>query len=178
MAVNITVGILVYKRSDSMNQKYTTEEKQAIYQRYKNGESVTSIAAESDIPRSTIYTWIQQFSETKNQNREISVRNFRLLEKKVNRLEKIIEIIHKAHCFASDPLEVKLPALEALYGQYSVHMLCDALQVPRGTFYNHIFRSKKNNTWYAKRREEFREVIQRSTMIITRFLAPAKYTPL
>ena len=39
-------------------------------------------------------------------------------------------------------------------------MLCDALKVPRGTFYNHILRNKKNNTWYAKRREEFRAKIQ------------------
>ena len=57
-------------------------------------------------------------------------------------------------------MDVKLAALESLYGQYNVHMLCDALKVPRGTFYNHILRNKKNNTWYAKRREEFRAKIQ------------------
>ena len=50
--------------------------------------------------------------------------------------------------------------MEELYGQYSVHMICDALKVPRGTFYNHIFRNKRDNTWYAKRREEFRIKIQ------------------
>lgn len=40
-------------------------------------------------------------------------------------------------------------------------MLCEALDVPRGTFYNHIFRNKKDNTWYAKRREELRVAIQK-----------------
>lgn len=39
-------------------------------------------------------------------------------------------------------------------------MLCDALKVPRGTFYNYIFRNKRDNTWYAKRREELRIRIQ------------------
>lgn len=39
-------------------------------------------------------------------------------------------------------------------------MLCDALKVSRGTFYKHILRNKKSNTWYAKRREEFRAKIQ------------------
>ena len=126
-----------------MNQKHIMEKKQAIYKRYRNGESVSTITADSGIPRSTIYAWIRQFSKSKNQNKEISARNFKLLENKVAHLEGIIEIIHKAHCFESNPLEVKLPAMEALYGQYSVHMLCDALKVPRGTFYNHIFRSKK-----------------------------------
>lgn len=40
-------------------------------------------------------------------------------------------------------------------------MLCEALEVPRGTFYNHVLRNKRTHTWYAKRREKFREVIQR-----------------
>ena len=39
-------------------------------------------------------------------------------------------------------------------------MLFDALKVSRGTFYNHILRNKKSNTWYAKRREEFCAKIQ------------------
>ena len=38
------------------------------------------------------------------------------LERKVTRLEGIIEIIHKAHCFENDPLDVKPAALESLYG--------------------------------------------------------------
>lgn len=40
-------------------------------------------------------------------------------------------------------------------------MLCDALKMPGKTFYNHILRNKRNNTWYAKRREENRAHIQR-----------------
>lgn len=33
------------------------------------------------------------------------------------------------------------------------------MQVDRGTFYNHIFRNKKDNTWYSERREILREEI-------------------
>ena len=50
-------------------------------------------------------------------------------------------------------------SLKTLYGKYNVHWLCDAMQVDRGTFYNHIFRNKKDNTWYSKRREILREEI-------------------
>ena len=39
-------------------------------------------------------------------------------------------------------------------------MICDALDISRGTFYNHIFRNKKDNTWYSKRKEELRIRIQ------------------
>ena len=59
------------------------------------------------------------------------------------------------------PTQVRLEELERLYGEYNVHNLCDALMVPRGTFYNHIKRNKRDNAWYAKRRESLREEIQK-----------------
>ena len=49
--------------------------------------------------------------------------------------------------------------MEKLYGQYSVHVLCDALQVARGTFYNHIFRNKRENNSYQIRRTQLSEKI-------------------
>ena len=140
--------------------KYTNKEKEAIYKRYKKGETGNAIALDTGIPRSTIYNWIKKLSDIEAGKTGVSVKNFRLLEHKVKRLKNTIEIMNKFHCFATDPLEIKLEALEKLYGQYSVHMLCDALNVSRGTFYNHILRNKRDNAWYAKRREELRVKIQ------------------
>lgn len=136
--------------------KYTDEQKQDIINRYVNGESVLDIATASQIPRSTIYSWIKENQNNNGKKKEVNLRNFRVLEKKVARLESIIEILQSIDCTANPPLDIKLAALEELYGQYSVHMICDALKVPRGTFYNHIFRNKRDNTWYSNRREEFR----------------------
>lgn len=95
--------------------KYTDEQKQDIINRYVNGESVSDIVVDSQIPRSTIYFWIKENqNNNSSKKKEVNSRNFRALEKKV----------------------------------------------PRGTFYNHIFRNKRDNTWYSKRREEFRIRIQ------------------
>lgn len=58
------------------------------------------------------------------------------------------------------PTQIRLQMLEELYGEYNVHTLCDALKVPRGTLYNHMLRNKRDNTWYAKRREELRVIIE------------------
>lgn len=55
---------------------------------------------------------------------------------------------------------MKLNAIESLYEKYSVNLLCEALNVPRGTFYNHLFRNKRTLAWYAKRREDLRVKIQ------------------
>ena len=78
----------------------------------------------------------------------------------MHRLEGIIDILQKAPCTAAAPLENRLHVLDDLHDQYSVHMLCDALCVPRGTFYNYLLRSKRGCAWYDKRREELRQKIQ------------------
>ena len=83
-----------------------------------------------------------------------------MLEAKIARLEGIIEIIKKANILPNSPLKDKLYAAESISDDYSVHMLCEALDIPRGTYYNHILRNKRDNTWYAKRRETLREQIQ------------------
>ena len=143
-----------------MGKHYSNSVRGAVLDRYEAGESVTSIAASTCISRSTIYTWIN-LSIAESRKMQISPNNYRLLEKKVARLEQIIEVITKAKCSPGAPLKVKLSALESLYGQYSVHLLCEALDVPRGTFYNHIFRNKRDKTWYTQRREELRvEIMQ------------------
>lgn len=138
-----------------MGKQYSDFVRSAVLDRYKDGEPVTSIAASTSIARSTIYTWIN-LSIEKSRKMQISSNSYRLLEKKATRLEQIIEVITKAKCSPGAPLKIKLSALESLHGQYSVHLLCEALDVPRGTFYNHIYRNKRDKTWYKQRREELR----------------------
>lgn len=145
-----------------MNKKYNYEQKQAVLESYVSGKSVSELVPETNIPRSTIYSWIaQQRNEQMGEQTKFTLHEYRKLENNVKRLEGMVEILKRVDCTVNAPLGVRLQALEALYGQYSVHMLCEALNVPRGTFYNHILRNKRNHTWYAKRREELRMEIQK-----------------
>ncbi len=43
---------------------------------------------------------------------------------------------------------------------YKIQTICEALNIARGTFYNHILRNKRDNVWYTRRREELRIRIQ------------------
>lgn len=81
------------------------------------------------------------------------------MAQKLRKLEQKLEILQKVNCTVSAPLQEKLQELAKLLGQYSVHALCEALCVSRGTFYNHIFR-RKEVTAYDKRRAEMKEHIQ------------------
>lgn len=140
----------------------TKEQKEIVVKRYLSGKSATALIEEMEISRSALYLWVKQFREAqKDKGNVISVVSYKRLQGKVKRLEEIIQIYKTVNCSYNSPLKEKLYALEKLYGQHSVHILCEALDVSRGTFYNHILRNKKQNTVYVQRKEELREKIQK-----------------
>ena len=141
-------------------KKISFETKESIINRYFNGESVTELTEATGIARSTIYGWLKA-SQSESENKPVNKKTVNDLERKIIRLSTIIEIMQKVFDVENIPTQIRLEELERLYGEYNVHNLCDALMVPRGTFYNHIKRNKRDNAWYAKRRESLREEIQK-----------------
>ena len=138
---------------------YTEEIRSQIITRYKNKESVINLSKETCIPRSTIYRWINDYTAKTSIPPNVKNKEIKELERKVEKLQTMLAIIHELGISVNAPLKEKLNAMAPLYGKYNVHWLCEAMRVDRGTFYNHIFRNKKDNTWYAKRREILREEI-------------------
>ena len=144
-----------------MKQKYPDELIRQCCAAYKSGTTVTALSNQFNVPRSTIYVWLKHDQKEQAQRKaEPYFKNYPALLRKIHHLETIIEILQSIDCNANSPLDVKLFTLEKLYGKYNVHVMCEALQVSRGTFYNHILRNKRDNTWYAKRKEELRLKIQ------------------
>lgn len=140
--------------------RWSTEEKQSMVARYRAGESVAEICADTGVARSTFYTWIKPYTTTTTDSGHVvSQQKFIKMKQRIQKLEQKVEILQKVGCTASAPLQEKLQELTKLYGQYSVHALCEALCVSRGTFYNHIFR-RKEVTAYDKRRGEMKEHIK------------------
>ncbi|MCL2085336.1 IS3 family transposase [Candidatus Saccharibacteria bacterium] len=157
-----TVFVLWNKlRKNIMYRKIDVKTKQKLVQRYGSGESIEKICQESGVPRSTIYYWTKLYqTQITSSKATITPWKFYSLERQIKKYEDIISVMKAVDCSYSAPLKEKLIALEPLYGKYNVHALCVALGVSRGTFYNHILRNKRDNTWYAKRREELRVAIQ------------------
>lgn len=140
--------------------RLSTEEKQSLVSRYHTGESVAEICADKGIARSTFYSWIKPYSvRIKNSEHTVSQLEFHKMRQRIQRLEQKVEILQKVNCNVSAPLQEKLQEFAKLYGQYSVHALCEALCVSRSTFYNHIFR-REEITAYDKRRAEMKEHIK------------------
>lgn len=123
---------------------YPTELKIKTIRRYEKGESIKTLSQELQISQSTLYQWRKEYCSLQIANRTYTPAELGAIARRLKRLEHHMEIIRQSGYISSVPLQRKLYTLEKLYNNpdnpYSVHELCDALGVARGTFYNHIFR--------------------------------------
>lgn len=118
-----------------MAKRYLESEKLAIITRIQHGESISKISTETSIAHSTLYEWMKQVElPSPAGNQKINMREINSLRRKVEKYKNMVSILQSADCTVSSPRKDKLAALEALHGQYDVHTLCKALDVPRGTF--------------------------------------------
>ena len=143
-------------------RKYTFEEKQSIIARYAiNNEKVSSILADTGIPKSTFYGWLEEDRKASACNISyFSATNFHKLRNHALHMERVISVLKEANCSPNAPLREKLSEMERLYSKYSVHVLCDAMNVSHGTLYNHMRRRKGDNAWFVRMREELKPLIQ------------------
>ena len=138
---------------------YSTSFKHQILSRCRDGESVTNVSKSCGVSRSTIYRWLNEDNLIEANEQIFSPHDINALERKIAKQEKIISILKTVPCTVHAPLKERLIALEQLHSEYDVHTLCEALNVARGTYYNHILRNKRDNVWYRKREEEYRILI-------------------
>ena len=146
-----------------MPTEYPTKFKRQVIQRYEKGESIKALSQELHISQSTIYQWRKQYCTIQTEARTYTPKEFDAISRRLTKLEHEIEIIRATGYLDEVPLQRKLKTLEEMYRTegctYSVHELCEALDVARGTFYNHIFR-RADPTGREKKYEELMLKVQ------------------
>lgn len=143
-----------------MPEEYPMDFKRKIIQRYEKVESIKDLSQEFHIAQSTIYHWRKLFCSIQTLQHTYTPKEFDVLSSKLKKMEHKVEIIRLSGFLAKVPLRRKLEVLEKIYHenqQFSIHELCEALGVVRGTFYNHIFRCADR----SKREKEQAELMLR-----------------
>ena len=138
---------------------HTPQEKQSIISEHIAGTPISALAKKYHVSPSTLYLWTKEF-KPRSADAGYSVKELKDLRRRTARQAEIIEILQTVNCCVNSPLKTKLSELSKLYGRYNNHVLCDALKVDRGTFLNHIKRSKGDEAWYIKRHEELCPMIK------------------
>ncbi len=144
---------------------YPTEFKIKIIRRYEKGEALQSLSKELHISLGTLYQWRKKYCTIKTPERTYTPKEFDAISRRLQKLGHEMEIIRSSGYLTAIPLQQKLATLEKLYNRpdnpYSVHELCDALGVARGTFYNHIFR-RADRTKYQDEQAKLMLAVQQA----------------
>ena len=142
-----------------MNKRVAKNEKQEVVERYLCRETVASICKDIGYPRSTVYDWIRQY-KSGLQSHQINLKDYKILKAMYERQKLVVHILQNAPCKASDSLHERLEVIKELSAKYTVHTLCEAFNVPKGTYYNYLLRNKGENAQSAKRRAQLKPIIE------------------
>lgn len=143
-----------------MSKVYSKEEKEKVINLCSTGVSVTQISKEYGLARSTIYAWIKEYNEASRRKKPIDMHEVLLLKQKCEQQNLMIEILQSVSCSPDAPQKEKYEAIKELSEKYSITLLCKALRVPKGSYYNYILRNKNENTLAAQKRAEVTPIIE------------------
>ena len=138
-----------------MPKSYPEEFKLQVVKNYEAGDSIAALSKKHKIAQTTLYRWIKDYSSRNSREAIPSLSAYNTAVRRFERMERILQVIRLSNIIDDVPLRKRLEILASLHEQfdkYSVHELCEALDVSRGTFYNHIFR-KADRTKYMQEQE-------------------------
>ena len=109
---------------------------------YERGVPIAELCRRFGICKSTAYNWIRKYSPIKRTTgRTITAHDYYQLERENRTLRTENEIFRRSGCALSSPLSEKLAAIDRLKSDFTVHMLCQTLDVLKSTYYHHALRS-------------------------------------
>lgn len=142
-----------------MKESYSKQEKERIITQYESGVSITSIYNSTGIARSTLYDWINEYNSRKD-TKPLNRGDYNKLKMHCEKLENIIQILKICGCTVDAPLSQRYEVIKELSSVYSITTLCNALNVPKGSYYNHIHRNKNGDTLATRRIRELTPVVE------------------
>lgn len=142
-----------------MKKSYSKEEKDKVIKQYKSGVSITSIHKSTGVARSTLYNWVNICSSCTS-DKPLNRGDYNKLKSHCEKLENIIRILKTCGCSVDAPLRQRYEVIKELSSVYSITTLCNALNVPKGSYYNHILRNKNDDTLAARRIRELTPVVE------------------
>lgn len=122
---------------------------------YKCHHTVAETLERYGIAESTLFKWKSEY-ESKHFLKVGKVsspaKKKAPLHSHVRKMEQILEVVQLCLCKMDTSTEEKVHIIDSLKEQYSVRVLCDALNLPRGTYYNR--KRRENNPTVSKLNDE------------------------
>lgn len=145
-----------------MPKKYSDEFKKQVIAYYDKQHSIIQTAEKYNVAISSVARWINDYTIRGSLEESFTLSEFKTLQRKYERIQHLLEIIKLTKLLDEMELQRRLRILANLYEKtelYSVRELCEALNVDRGTFYNHIFR-KADRSKYLEEQSQLMLKVQ------------------
>lgn len=84
--------------------------------------------------------------------------DYRILKQRCETLENMVEILQMSPCTVSAPLHDRYEVIKDLSDNYSITLLCKALMVAKGSYFNHL--KAKEDTVYVLKKKEITPLIE------------------
>ena len=143
-----------------MKKSYSKQDKEKIITQYESGVSITSIYNSTGIARSTLHNCINEYNSKKD-TKPLNRGDYNKLKMHCEKLENMIQILKICGCTVDAPLSQRYEVIKDLSPVYSITTLCNALNVPKGSYYNHIPRNKNDDTLATRRIKELTPVVEK-----------------
>lgn len=140
-----------------MKKTFSKKEKESIIKEHLKGKTITTLAKEFKVSRTSLYSWKKDYL---NGKKAINIADYQRLKEQLAKEENIIKILQTTSEFVNLPSIKKYDTITELSDQYSITTLCEALKVAKGSYYNHISRAKRENSIHNKRRAELEPIIE------------------
>ncbi len=141
---------------------YPNEMKISLVREYEQGKTVAEVSNASGIPVNSIYRWIREYKTVMTANSSFAPKDYLKLQSHSQKADHKLEIVRLSGFISVYPLKKRLETAETIYRahkEYSVYEICEALEIDRGTFYNHIFR-KRDTSWRDKKEQQLMRIVQ------------------
>jgi len=141
---------------------YPQSFKDEVVKYYQTNHTIAETIQKYGIAESTLFEWCKRYNNQHYLSTSTSPRlkNWRQKELHLSKIEQKLEVLGKCSCGVNASIDEKMAAIAALEGQYSIHVLCEALNLPRGTYYNRK-RKANSKTSYEKSDEEIKPLIKK-----------------
>lgn len=120
-----------YKKISKSKQKRLTR-------LYRRGTSITELSRQHGLSKSSIYYWGHKYYAIPHSIKAVTTQEFNSLKQTASRTAHKLEICQKCLRGLELTPKEKYAFMDSIYGQYSLHEICEAMDVNRGTYYNHL----------------------------------------
>ena len=145
-----------------MPKIYTQAFKDEVVKFYERNHTMSETLSEFGISESSLFAWKKQYDEAHQLfiSAPSERKNLRHSQARLKKTGEMLEVLERSSCGIYASIDEKMEAIAQLEGQYSVHVLCEALKLPRGTYYNRKRNQGLMNS-YQKSDEELKPLVEK-----------------